>query len=144
MFDRDLDREVSERVKLLIKEQNWNNVQLANFLGLSNSSVHDILVGTSTWKSWQLANIAAMFCVTLDYLIFGDIDFTKNLIHKRTLEFEELVKKYKDNPSEIPRIMRLMNNENILKDTFGKKVVDSDLKKATKLISKKGKKNDIK
>jgi DNA-binding XRE family transcriptional regulator len=140
MFDRSLDKVVSDRIRLLMREQNWNNKDLADFLGISQSSIHDIMVGISPWKIWQVATISEFFCVTLDYLIYGDVDFIKNRVHRKTIELQELIERNKDNPSEIARVLRLIENEKVLSSNKAAEP-DGDLYKATKLI-KKGKNNE--
>lgn len=107
---------IAERLKLLMSEENINNVELMNCTGISKNQIGKYLSGFYEPSLQNALLISKYFNCSLDYLVgledeintFGK--FGKPNVGKFLLRYKELLIKNKTNHSQICTLLKFNRN----------------------------------
>lgn len=103
-MDKNLDNEISLRVKELMDSHDIKAKELASVLKIRASSLSDILTNKSPWRVKYLLEISKYFKVSLDKLIHGQ-DLTEKIKEK-----DEEIRKLKDEVKSLEKIKKFIKN----------------------------------
>lgn len=76
--------EIGKRIKLLREESKLTQTKVAEYLELDQSMIAKMEKGERNITSDVIEKIAALFCCTVDYILFGEKQEQKCLVSFRT------------------------------------------------------------
>lgn len=91
MFEN-LDKEISIKIKGILKAKNIRAKSLTHWLNLSQSSVSDLLTGRSPWRIKYLIILAVQFGQSIEELIFDNPNYCKELHSEFLIEEKKFLR----------------------------------------------------